>query len=80
MISQGNAWFVSAMAAGLKKIETTESISYSQRNTIQSEALSALLALGFDKHKAGKVIRQIFENESNELPVEEVIKIALQKL
>jgi Holliday junction DNA helicase RuvA len=48
-------------------------------NTGTEEALSALVALGFDRAKSRKVLQDLSKNEGD-LPVESLIKQALQKL
>src|SRR5690606_29968829 len=54
----------------------TENILFSN-NTNQNDALTALLALGFDKKRAEKAINQILRDEQS---VEEIIKEALKVL
>ena len=49
-------------------------------NTLQDEALSALLALGFNKAKASKVLQSILSKSDTNAPVEELIKGALKQL
>jgi len=49
-------------------------------NTLQDEALSALLALGFNKVKATKVLQGILSKSEGEVPVEKIIKGALRQL
>lgn len=64
----------------IDKVDETLQISSPQNNTIQSEALSALIALGFDRIKSRKVISKILEVEGAEMSVEELIKMALKQL
>jgi len=61
--------------------ETGESpISFApQNNTLRAEALSALVALGFQKTKVQKVLNGILR-ENQVAQVEELIKIALKQL
>ena len=49
-------------------------------NTLQDEALSALLALGFNKTKASKVLQGLITQFGTEVPVEQLIKGALKQL
>lgn len=51
----------------------------SERNTIQDEALSALVALGFAKKQAEKVVGKLLSQKSD-LNVEDVVKQALKLL
>ena len=53
--------------------------SVSPDNSLQEEALSALLALGFQKNKIEKVVQSILEDQSNN-DLERVIKLALKKM
>lgn len=56
-----------------------ENFSTSGSNTVRDEALSALVALGFDKTTSGKIIRNVMSS-GEDLSVEEIIKSALKKL
>jgi len=49
-------------------------------NTLQDEALSALLALGFNKAKASKVLQSQMSQFGQDAPVEQLIKGALKQL
>ncbi len=49
-------------------------------NTLQNEALSALLALGFNKAKASKVLQSLMSEFGQDAPVEQLIKGALKQL
>ena len=49
-------------------------------NTIQAEALSALVALGFRKPQVMKAVEKAMVDSSNDLRVEQVIKHALKTL
>ena len=60
-------------------LEFSSTNSFVQSNTISEEALSALLALGFDKSKANKVVNNIV-NQEEEISVEALIKLALQQM
>lgn len=64
----------------LSKAADVETISIIPDNTLQEEALSALLALGFDKSKVKKLIKKILEKEGMNIAVEDVIKLALKQL
>ena len=54
-------------------------ISFSSRNTIRDEALSALVALGFDNNKSKKMLEKLI-NPEEEQQVEDLIKLALKHL
>ncbi|MEM7106656.1 MAG: Holliday junction branch migration protein RuvA [Bacteroidota bacterium] len=59
--------------------ETTEKeISSPSRNTVKSEALSALVTLGINKNAAEKSIDGILKNSGNTITLEELIKLALK--
>lgn len=49
-------------------------------NTTRNEALSALVALGFNKQRAGKAIDKIMGGASETHTVEELIKLALGQM
>lgn len=51
-----------------------------QKSNIQSEAFSALLALGFGRAGIDQVFKSIPEVSKSELSVEDLIKLALKKL
>ncbi|MAX80745.1 MAG: Holliday junction branch migration protein RuvA [Crocinitomicaceae bacterium] len=61
------------------KIETEKDFPSVSYNTVKNEALSALVALGFDKTKSNKVLDKILSG-GEELTVEELIKSALKML
>ncbi|MFW5656452.1 MAG: Holliday junction branch migration protein RuvA [Bacteroidota bacterium] len=63
----------------LGKGELAEDFFQTQNNTIQNEALSALVALGFAKNSVEKVLRKVLAEHKN-ASVEEVIKVALKNL
>ena len=63
----------------LGKIGVGEDFFAEQDNTLQQEAFSALLALGFQKNAVEKVVRKILAQNKN-LSVEELIKEALKNL
>jgi len=60
-------------------LEISSTNSLAQSNTISEEALSALLALGFEKSKVNKVVNNIVKNQG-EITVEALIKLALQQM
>lgn len=60
-------------------VDSTQQISTPLNNTIESEALSALVMLGFGKNQAQKTINSILKN-SEVSSVEQLIKLSLQKL
>ena len=63
----------------LKQISITGEIMTPQGNTMNEEALSALMMLGFPRKPAEKVIGQILKSNSG-LSVEAIIKQALKQL
>jgi Holliday junction DNA helicase RuvA len=63
----------------LSKDENLDLISPIAHNTTREEALSALLALGFDKLKSGKLLDKILVSNTD-LSVEQLIKKALKQL
>jgi len=64
----------------IDKVDETSQISTFLNNTNQSEALSALIALGFDRNKSRKTISKMIETEGAEMSVEQLIKLALKQL
>lgn len=63
----------------LGKEESVSEISFTAHNTAKSESLSALVALGFDRIQANKVLDTLLLKDEN-LGVEELVKSALKKL
>lgn len=63
----------------LKQISITGEIMTPQGNTMNEEALSALMMLGFPRKPAEKVIGQILKSDAG-LSVEAIIKQALKQL
>ncbi|MDQ3141262.1 MAG: Holliday junction branch migration protein RuvA [Bacteroidota bacterium] len=55
-------------------------IKTSQSSSIKSEAISALISLGFGRQQVETVMRSIPTDEQIDIPVEELIKTALKKL
>ena len=64
----------------LSKEEISTDISPLLNNTSREEALSALVALGFDKSSSGKVLKKVTSEQGEELSVEQLIKEALKSL
>jgi len=64
----------------IDKVEDSLGISGLLNNTNQTEALSALIALGFDRNKSRKIISKVIEIEGAEMSVEQLIKLALKQL
>lgn len=62
------------------KDEPQLQISSLTGNTTQNEALSALIALGFDRNTALKALRKVMEQKGADASVEAVIKEALKQL
>ena len=63
----------------LVKEEFNSEISFNQYNTNKDEALSALIALGFDKKKANLVLDKLISS-GEEWTVESLLKAALKKM
>lgn len=53
-------------------------LSFANHNTSRNEALTALVTLGFAKNVAEKTLDSIIKREGNQLPVEDLIKLALK--
>lgn len=64
----------------MKTAEGPEIISATRSNTNREEALSALVALGFQRNQAEKAIEKVMAAEGNEAAVEQIIKLALKAL
>ena len=64
----------------IDKVDETSQLSTFLNNTNQCEALSALIALGFDRNKSRKTISKIIETEGAEMSVKQLIKLALKHL
>jgi Holliday junction DNA helicase RuvA len=64
----------------IAKDEPHLQISSLANNTTQNEALSALIALGFDRNIALKVLQKVLDKQGADAPVETVIKEALKQL
>ncbi|MCC6837347.1 MAG: Holliday junction branch migration protein RuvA [Bacteroidia bacterium] len=62
------------------KEELSSDFFVSSNNTLKEEALSALVALGFNKSAADKVLDKIVRTEGAGLSVEQLIKSALKNL
>ena len=64
----------------LSKENFGSEISIETNNSIQEEALSALIALGFGKNMAEKVVAKALKGSESDITVEELIKTALKDL
>jgi holliday junction DNA helicase RuvA len=64
----------------LGKEELSSGFFVSSNNTLKDEALSALVALGFNKAAADKVLDRIVRTEGTGQTVEQLIKSALKNL
>ena len=64
----------------IQKEEPQLEISSLSDNTLKSEALSALLALGFDRNRSMKVLQKVYSNVEEGVGVEHIIKEALKLL
>jgi Holliday junction DNA helicase RuvA len=63
---------------GKVSLKTAENIL--SHNTVKEEALTALVALGFQKNIAEKAINKAFQDVDGKARVEELIKLALKNL
>lgn len=63
----------------LVKEDFSSEISFNQYNTNKDEALSALIALGFDKRKANQVLDKLLLS-AEDWTVESLVKAALKKM
>ncbi|WP_392419975.1 Holliday junction branch migration protein RuvA [Capnocytophaga canis] len=64
----------------MMKVQNIEEVALTQPNTNKEEALAALEVLGFVRKQAEKVVDKIIKSDSEELSVEQIIKIALKSL
>lgn len=64
----------------ISKGDFNTTISAPQNTTLKSEALSALMALGFSRYTVEKVINDIMLSSNDTLRVEDLIKLALKRL
>ncbi|MBL7884502.1 MAG: Holliday junction branch migration protein RuvA [Bacteroidia bacterium] len=62
------------------KDELSSDFFVSSNNTLKEEALSALVALGFNKSIADKALDKVLKTEGTGLSVEQLIKSALKNL
>jgi len=58
----------------------SENISISSHNSIREEAISALLALGFQKTQVGKMVDKVIADNQEVNQVEVLIKMILKQL
>ena len=67
-----------------KLVKTKEAavtqISSVQPSTLREEALLALVTLGYKHHEALKAINKVLSRVDGELPLEEIIKLALKEI
>lgn len=68
------------LADKIDKEEMSDHIPMTVNNTLRSEALSALIMLGFQKNIAEKTLERLLKSEENPLNVEDLIKRALKIL
>ena len=64
----------------LKKEGVESLISAPVHNTVKDEALSALVMLGFSKQMSDKALDSVLRKSTEELTVEQMIKLALKNL
>ncbi len=65
----------------LGKISTeTAIISTTQSNTIEQDALNALIALGIGRNNAEAALKKAYLHNGNNLTIENIIKLALKNL
>ena len=53
---------------------------FTQHNTHRSEALSALVALGFAKLQAEKALDKVLKTANSETTIEQILKLALKNI
>lgn len=70
---------IAAMKGKVFDVNLSETFSSNSGNTIADEALSALLALGYDKISAKKRINSILQKSNGDVAVEDLIKEALRQ-
>ena len=68
------------LADKIDKEGLLEHIPMTVNNTLRSEALSALVMLGFQKNIVERTLERLFKSEENPLNVEDLIKRALKIL
>ena len=64
----------------LAKGITTSDIPFNQDNELRNEALSALVALGFAKKTTEQTLDKIIRNNTEDLSVETLVKMALNQM
>ena len=64
----------------IKAVDGAEHLSMAQGNTNKDEALSALVALGFQRNQAEKTVDKVMAAEGDAAAVEQIIKLALKAL
>ena len=64
----------------LAKGITTSDIPFNQDNELRNEALSALVTLGFAKKTTEQTVDKIIRNNTEDLSVETLVKMALNKI
>lgn len=65
----------------LGKISTeTSTINTAQNNTIEQDALNALIALGIGRNNAEAALKKAYLHNGNNLTIENIIKLALKNL
>lgn len=68
------------LADKIDKEDMLEHIPMTANNTLRSEALSALVMLGFQKNVVERTLERLFKSEENPINVEDLIKRALKIL
>ena len=68
------------LADKIDKEDMLEHIPMTVNNTLRSEALSALVMLGFKKNVVERTLERLFKSEENPINVEDLIKRALKIL
>ena len=64
----------------LAKAITTSDIPFNQDNELRNEALSALVTLGFAKKTTEQTVDKIIRNNTEDLSVETLVKMALNQM
>ena len=68
------------LADKIDKEDMLDNVPMTVNNTLRSEALSALVMLGFQKNVVERTLERLFKSEENPINVEDLIKKALKIL
>lgn len=64
----------------LGRLQTNQTETSYSTNTMETDALNALISLGIQKNAAEAALRKVILSNSNNLPIENIIKLALKNL